>query len=96
MKSSLPICNINLCTGFYMVRDFSGVYSQTDCNFNFNTNVNVTVDSYVNSSFNFNFSRLLKDLLASRIMKLGSSKITAQFETIPQCLLFSHYSFIYI
>ena len=59
-----------------MVGDFSGDYSQPDCKFNFNINVNVTVDSY--RSFNFSFSHLLKNLLASRIMKLeGTSKIMA-------------------
>ena len=80
-----------------MVGDFSVGYSQTDCKSNFNINVNVTVDSYMNRSFNFSFSHLLKNLLASRILKLGrTSKITARFGTIPQCLLFSHYSFVYI
>ena len=69
-----------------MVGDFSVGYSQTDCNFNFNVNVKVTVDSYMNNSFNVSH---LKYLLAFRIMKLEStSKIMAQFETIPQCLLF--------
>ena len=87
MESSPPICN--LLTRFYMVGDFSGGYSQTDCNFNFNTNVKVTVDIYVNSSISFSVSHLLKYLLAFRIMKLEStSKIIAQLETIPQCLLF--------
>ena len=43
----------------------------------------------MNRSFNFSFSHLLKNLLASRILKLGrTSKITARFGTIPQCLLF--------
>ena len=72
-----------------MVGDFSVGYSQTDCKSNFNINVNVTVDSYMNRSFNFSFSHLLKNLLAFRILKLWStSKSTARFETIPQCLLF--------
>ena len=88
MESSPPICN--LLTRFCMVGDFSGGYSQTDCNFNFDTNVKVTVDIYVNNSVNFSVLHLLKYLLAFRIMKLESiSKITAQFETILQCLLFS-------
>ena len=82
METSLLMCNTNPWTGFCMVDDFSGGYSQRDCNFNFNINVNVTVDC-MNSSFNFSFS------LAFRIMKLESmSKITTQFETVPQCLLF--------
>ena len=72
-----------------MVGDFSGGYSQTDCNFSFKINVNVTVDSYMKSSLNFSFSQLLIDLLAFRIKKLEStSTITAQFEAIPLCLLF--------
>ena len=74
-----------------MVGDFCGGYSQTDCNFNFNININVkgTVDIYMNSSINFSVSHLLKYVLAFRIMKLEyTSKITAQFETIPLCLLF--------
>ena len=97
MESSSPNCKINPLTCFYMVGDFSGGGSQTDCNFNFNINVNVTVHSYMNSSFNFSFSHELKYLLAFRIMKLGSTnKITVQFETIPQCLIFFHYSFMYI
>ena len=97
MESSPAICNTNPLLCFYMVGEFSEGYSQADCNFTFNINFNVTVDSYMNSSFSFSFSHLLKDLLASRIMKLGSiSKIMTQFETIPQSLLFSHYSFIYI
>ena len=88
MESSPPICNINPVPRLYMIGDFSGVYSQTDCNFNFSINVSVTVHSYMNSSFNFSFSRRLKNSFASRIMKLGSiSKITAQFETIPSCFL---------
>ena len=32
MESSPRICNVNLLTCFYMVGDFSGAYSQTDCN----------------------------------------------------------------
>lgn len=88
MEPSPPICSINLLTCFYLIGDFSVVYSQRDCNFNVtvtDTNVNVTVDSYVNSSFNFSFPKLLKYLIASKIIKLGStSKIRAQFETIPQ------------
>ena len=97
MEFSPPIYNINLLTGFCMVGNFSVDYSQRDCNLNFNINVNVTVDSYMNSSFNFNFSYILKYLLAFRIMKLEiTNKITAQFDAMPQCLLFSHYSFIYI
>ena len=89
MESTPPICNINPLTGFCVVGDFSGGYSQTNCNFNLNNNVNVTVDIYMNSSLNFSFSHLLKYLLAFRIIILEStSKITAQFETIPQCLLF--------
>ena len=89
---SPPIRNINPLSHFNMVGDFS----QTDCNFN--SNINVTVDSYMNSSFNLSFLHLLKILLASRITKLGStSKMMAQLETIPQCLLFfSYYSSIYI
>ena len=91
MESIPPICNISPLTGFYMVGDFSGGYSQTDCNFDFN----VTVDSHMNSSFSFTFSCLLKYLLVFRIMKLKSTrKSTAQFETIPQYLFFYHYSFI--
>ena len=74
MESSTPIYNINPLPQFYMVGDFSGGYSQPDCKFNFN--INVTVDSY--RSFNFSFSHLLKNLLVSRIMKLGgTSKIMA-------------------
>ena len=88
MESSPPICSINLLTCFYVIGDFSWVYSQRDCNFNVtvtDTNGNVTLDSYFNSSFNFSFSHLLKYLIASKIITLGStSKITAQFETIPQ------------
>ena len=72
MGSSPLNCNTNLLTCFYMVGDFSGGYSQRDCNFNFNINVNVTVDSYMNSSFNFSFLHQLKYLLAFRIMKVGS------------------------
>ena len=53
IKSNPPICNINPLTGFCVVEDFSGGYSQTDCNFNFNINVNVTVDIYMKSSFQF-------------------------------------------
>ena len=51
----------------------------------------------LNSSFNFSFSQLPKDLLVLKIMKLEStSKSTAQFETIPQCLLFfSLFFYIY-
>ena len=95
MKSSPPI--FNLLIPFYMVGDFSVGYSQIDCNFNFNINVKVTVDIYENSSINFIVSHLLKYLLAFRIMKLEStSKITAQFETIPQCLLFFLIIFLYI
>ena len=97
MESSPLICNINPLPQFYMVGDFSGGYSQRDCKFNFNINVNVTVESYMNRSFNFSFSHLLKNLLASRILKLSSTgKSTARFETITQCLLFSHYSFMNI
>ena len=84
MESSLLICNINPWTGFCMVGDFSGGYSQTDCNFN----VNVTVDSYMNSSINFSFSHL-KDLLAFNFE--NTSKIMAQIKTIPQSLLFYLY-----
>ena len=85
IESSPLTCNLLTC----LVGDFSGGYSQTDYNFNFNINVKVTVDIYVNSSINFSVSHLPKYLLAFRIMKLEStSKITAQFETIPQCLLF--------
>ena len=51
----------------------------------------------MNSSFNISFSHLLKCLLVFRIMKLEcTSKITAQSETIPQYLLFSHFSYIHI
>ena len=98
MESRPSICNINPLPWFSVVGYFSGGYSQTDCNFNFNINVNVTVDSYMNSSFNFSFSHLLKNLLASRLIKLGSTiKITAQFETLLQCLLsFSLFFFIYL
>ena len=53
-----------------MVGVFRGGYSPENSNFNFNINVNVTVDSYMNSSFNFIFSQLLKDLLVFKIMKL--------------------------
>ena len=88
METSLSICNINPLTTFCVVGNFSGGYSQADCNFNFNINVNITVDSYMNSSFNFSFSNLLK--------LERTTKIMAQFEAIPQCLLFSHYSFIQI
>ena len=84
MESSPPIFNINPLTGFGMVGDFSGGYSQADINYNFNINVNITVDSCMNSSFNFSFSHLLKYLLAFRIVKLEStSKIMEQFKTIP-------------
>ena len=69
---------INPLPQFYMVGDFSRSFSQTENKFNFNINVNVTVDSYMNRSSNFSFSQLLKNLLASRILKLGStSRITA-------------------
>ena len=80
-----------------MVGDFSGGYSQTDCIFNFNINVNVTVDSYM-SSFNFSFSHQLKNLLASRILQLGStSKIMAQFQIITQHLFFfSLFFYVYL
>ena len=54
MKTGLPICSINPWTVLRMVGDFSGGYSQTDCNFNFN-NVYITADIYMNSSFNFSF-----------------------------------------
>ena len=85
IESSPLTCNLLT----HLVGDFSGGYSQTDYNFNFNINVKVTVDIYVNSSINFSVSHIPKYLLAFRIMKLEStSKITAQFETIPQCLLF--------
>ena len=95
MESSPPICNINLLTWFYVIGDFSGGYSQTDCKFNFNTNVNVTVGSYLTSSFSFSFSHLLKYFLDSRIIKLGStSKITAQFETV--LLLLTLFFYIYL
>ena len=74
MKFSPPIFNINLLTRFCMFSDFSGgYYAQTDCNFNFN--INVTVDSYMNSSFNFSFSHLVKYLLVFRIMKQNYTKI---------------------
>ena len=98
MESNPPICSIYRLPQIYMVGDFSGGYSQTDCKFNFNINVNITVDSYMNRSFNFSFSHQLKNLPASRILQLRStSKIMAQFETIPQYLLFfPHYSFMYI
>ena len=97
MESSPPICNINLLTGFCMVGDFSGGYSQTDRNFNFNINVSATVDSYMNSSFSYSFLHLLKCLLVFRIIKLEStSKITTQIETIPQCLLFFLIILLYI
>ena len=43
MESSTSICNINPLTGFCMVGDFSGCYSQTDRNFNINVNVTVSV-----------------------------------------------------
>ena len=78
VESSPPIGNINPLPQFYMVGDFSRSFSQTENKFNFNINVNVTVDSYLNRSSNFSFSHLLKNLLASRILKLGStSRITA-------------------
>ena len=87
MKFSPPISN--LLTRFSIVGEFSGGYSQINSNFNFNINVKVSVEIYVNSSINFSVSHLLKYLLALRIVKLqGTSKITAQFEAIPQCLLF--------
>ena len=44
------------------VGDFSGGYSQTDCDFNFDINVNVTVHRNMISSFNFSFSLQVKDL----------------------------------
>ena len=89
MESSPLICNIKPLARFYIVGDFYGGFSQADCDFNFNINVNVTVDSYISSCFNFSFSYLLNYLLSFRIMKLESTtKITAQFETILQCLLF--------
>ena len=79
MKTSLLICSTNP----WMVRDFSGGYSLTECNFNCNINVNATDNRYMNSSLNFSFSQVLKDLLVLRIMKLeGTSKITTQFRTI--------------
>ena len=71
MESSPPICS--LLTRFYMVGDFSGGYSQTDCSFNFNINVKVTVDIYANSSINFGVSHVVKYLVAFRIMKLEST-----------------------
>ena len=70
MESSPPICNINPLPQFYMVGDFLRGYSKTDFKFNSNINVNVTVDSYMKKSFNLSFSRLLKNLLASRITRL--------------------------
>ena len=92
---SPPIFNINLLPRFIMVGNFSGGYSRTDCNFNFN--ISIIVDSYMNSCFNFSFSHLLKYLFAFKIMKLGStSKITTQFEAIPQCLLFVLIILLYI
>ena len=66
MKTSLLICSTNP----WMVRDFSGGYSLTECNFNCNINVNATDNRYMNSSLNFSFSQVLKDLLVLRIMKL--------------------------
>lgn len=80
------------------VGDFSGGYSQTDCDFNFDINVNVTVHRNMISSFNFSFSLQVKDLRAFRIMKLEStSKMMTQFETIPQCWLFySLFFYIYL
>ena len=98
MESSPPICNINPLIRCYVVADFSGGYSHTDYSFNFNINVNVTVGSNMNSSFSFSFSHLPKYLLAFRMMKFEStSKFTAQFETIPQCLLFfSLFFYIYL
>ena len=78
------------------VGDFSGGYSQTDCDFNFDINVNVTVHRNMISSFNFSFSLQVKDLHAFRIMKLEStSKITVQFETIPQGLTVCYYHVTY-
>ena len=58
IESNPPIYNMNPLTGFCIVGEFSGGYSQTDCKFYFNINVNVTVtvDSYMNSGFNFSFS----------------------------------------
>ena len=70
MKSSPSICNINLLPQFYMVGDFLVGYSKTDCKFNSNINVNVTIDTYMKKSFNLSSSRLLKNLLASRITRL--------------------------
>ena len=70
MKSSPSICNINLLPQFYMVGDFLVGHSKTDCKFNSNINVNVTVDTYMKKSFNLSSSRLLKNLLASRITRL--------------------------
>ena len=89
IESSPPIWNINPLTRYYMVGNVSWGYSPTDSNFNFNIIVNFTVDSYMNSKFNIRFSHLLKYLIAFRIMKLESTtKITAQFKAIPQCLFF--------
>ena len=51
MESSPPFSNLLIC--FYMVGNFSGEYSQRDCNFNYNINIKVTVDNYVNSGINF-------------------------------------------
>ena len=91
MKFSPPIFNINLLTRFCIFGDFSvGYYAQTDCNFNFN--INVTVDSYMNSSFNFSFSHLVKYLLVFGLW----SKITPKFDTIPRCLLFFLLNLLYI
>ena len=60
--------------------------------------VNVTVGSYMNSSFNFSFSHLLRDLLVFKIIKLEStSKTTVQIQTIFQCLFFfSLFFYIYL
>ena len=94
MESSPPICNINLLTWFYVIGDFSGSYSQTDCKFNFNTNVNVTVEIYLNSSFSFSFSHLLKYLLDSRIINL---EVLAKLQhNLRQYCCYCPYSFIYI
>ena len=97
MEISLPIYHTSPWICFCVVEVFSGGFSQTNCNFNFNINVNIIVNSYMNSRINFRFSHLLQSLLIFKIMKLEStSKISAQFKTIPLCLLFFSLDFIYI
>ena len=89
METSLTIYHTSPWICFCVVEVFSGGFSQTNCSFNFNINVNIIANSYMNSRINFRFSQLLQSLLVFKIMKLEStSKISAQFKTIPLCLLF--------